>query len=114
MKIKVEVEMTPEEMRRLFGWPDMTKVQNLMLEQMSERIKHADLDTVKSMMKPFVFEGFKPMENYQHFLTGLLKMAGKGVMEFTGGDEEAEGKDKPKAKSKSKAREKPSDDSDTP
>ncbi|HEY9033216.1 MAG TPA: DUF6489 family protein [Pseudomonadales bacterium] len=89
MKIQFEIEMTPEELRRLFGLPDVSKIQDQMLEQMSEKIQNADLETMKNLMKPFIFDGLKSgAENYQHFVGTMLKMATLGKLDLTGKDDE--------------------------
>lgn len=94
MKIQFEIEMTPEEVRRLFGLPDVSKIQDDMLEQFSERLQHADLETMKNMMKPFVFDSIKAgTEGYQHFVGALLKMATMGKVDFSNKEEKT---DKPK------------------
>lgn len=101
MKIQFEIEMTPEELRRLFGLPDVSKIQDDMLEQLSERLQHADLETMKSMMKPFVFDSIKAgTETYQHFVNSMLKMATMGKVDFSTKEEKPE---KPPAKSSSRA-----------
>lgn len=93
MKIQFEVELTPEELRRLCGLPDISKMQDMMIEQMGEKIKQADMETMKNMMKPFVFDGVKAgAESYQQFVTGILKMAtmGKVDLSVAGKQEESE------------------------
>ena len=44
MKVHVEIDMTPEEARRLMGLPDVAKMQEDMLKEMQKRMKAA-LDT---------------------------------------------------------------------
>ena len=38
MKISVEVDLTPEELRRFMGLPDVGAVQKQLLEQFTERV----------------------------------------------------------------------------
>ena len=90
MKIQFEVELTPEELRRLLGWPDMTNLQNMLIEQMGEKIKTADMETVKSMMKPFMFDGFKSADNYQSVMAALLKKATMGKVDLNATKEKGE------------------------
>ena len=38
MKINIEVDATPEEMRKFFGLPDVTELQEVALEKMKEQL----------------------------------------------------------------------------
>lgn len=39
MKINIDVDMTPEEARKMMGFPDLEPLQNAMLEKMQEQME---------------------------------------------------------------------------
>ena len=55
MQIKITVDATPEEMRRFFGLPDVTLLQEEMIERIREKMKAGD-------------EGFDPLTLMQPYL----------------------------------------------
>jgi hypothetical protein len=69
MKINIELEMTPEEARRLMGLPDVTALQTEMLEEMRKRMKKAaeTLDP-KAMLQAWMPAGAQGFEQFQKFL----------------------------------------------
>ena len=52
MKVNVTFDMTPEEFRRLMGWPDVQQLQQEVFSQMMEKMKAGE-------------EGYDPMSLYQ-------------------------------------------------
>jgi hypothetical protein len=80
MKINLELDMTPEEARRLMGLPDVSALQAEMLEEMRRRMKVAvDASDPQALLKawmPLEAQGF---EQFQKFLwDGAAKAAGSG------------------------------------
>lgn len=59
MKIRVDVEMTPEEMRKLFGLPDVEAFQHKLMDDLRERM------TVG-------VEGYDPIQLFQPYMNGTL------------------------------------------
>src|ERR1700748_147657 len=52
MKVRVEMDMTPEEARAFMGLPDIAPLQQQMLEEMRERMRAAfDAGDPEAMMK---------------------------------------------------------------
>ena len=52
MKVNVTFDITPEEFRRLMGWPDVQQLQQEVFNQMMEKMKAGE-------------EGYDPMSLYQ-------------------------------------------------
>ncbi|MFL6690576.1 MAG: DUF6489 family protein [Alphaproteobacteria bacterium] len=69
MKINIELEMTPEEARRLMGLPDVTALQSEMLEEMRRRMKAAvDTSDPQALLKAWMPLGAQGFEQFQKFL----------------------------------------------
>lgn len=79
MKINIELDMTPEEARRLMGLPDLTALQGEMLDQMRKRMKAAvDSSDPQALMRAWMPLGAQGFEEFQKFLwDSASKMAGK-------------------------------------
>ena len=67
MKLKIEVDTTPEELRRFFGLPDVTDLQTEMVEKLREQMFSGveGYDPVK-MLEPFLPNNLKSMESLQN------------------------------------------------
>ena len=39
MKVSVDLDLTPEELRRLFGLPDLTPIQTLVVERITRQVE---------------------------------------------------------------------------
>jgi len=69
MKISIDLEMTPEEARRLMGLPDVTALQSEMLEEMRRRMKAAvDTSDPQALLKAWMPLGAQGFEQFQKFL----------------------------------------------
>jgi hypothetical protein len=73
LKINVEVDVSPEELKKLYGVPDITKLQGIVIDQVNEKLLGADAETLKNFIKPFFTDGMKAVEAYQSFLSGFLR-----------------------------------------
>lgn len=70
MKVKIELDMTPEEARGLMGLPDVTKLNEKIVAEMQKRISDPE-----ALMKAWMPPG---MEQFQRFLwEGALQATGK-------------------------------------
>jgi hypothetical protein len=67
MKVNIEIEMTPEEARRLMGMPDVTPLNDRFVEEMGKRMKTM-MDDPESVMKTWVTLGGQGVEQFQRFL----------------------------------------------
>jgi cytochrome c553 len=79
MKVHVEIDMTPEEARRLIGLPDVSKLQEKMVAEIERRMQAAmDTSDPEAMMKAWMPLGGEAMQNFQRFLwDAAAKTAGK-------------------------------------
>ena len=79
MKVNIEVDMTPEEARRLMGLPDISAFQERMVKEIEKRMKAAiDTSDPEAMMKAWM-PGLQGFEQFQRFLwDAAAKTAGTG------------------------------------
>jgi hypothetical protein len=69
MKINIELDMSPEEARRLMGLPDVTALQAEMLDNMRKRMKAAvDTSDPEAMLRAWMPMGAQGFEQFQKFL----------------------------------------------
>jgi hypothetical protein len=59
MKINVDMDITPEEVRKLFGLPDVEGFQRQLMDDIRERMMTGA-------------EGYDPLKLFQPYLTGTL------------------------------------------
>lgn len=70
MKVHIEVDMTPEEARKMMGLPDVAPMQREMMEQMQARMKQAmEAGDPEAMMRAWMPAGTPAaFEQFQKFL----------------------------------------------
>ena len=70
MKVRVEMDMTPEEARAMMGLPDIAPMQQKMMDEMQARLKAAfDTGDPDAMMRAWMpLGGAKAFEQFQKFL----------------------------------------------
>jgi hypothetical protein len=59
MKVTVDVDITPEEMRKLFGLPDVEAFQRQLMDDIRERMNAG-------------VEGYDPLKLFQPYMAGTL------------------------------------------
>jgi hypothetical protein len=79
MRINLDIDCTPEELRGFFGLPDVKPMQDRLLQEVEERmragLKALDPDT---MLKTWLPAGLKGLEQLQDlFLNQMSGRAGK-------------------------------------
>lgn len=70
MKLHLELDLSPDEARRVMGLPDVSKLQEKLTAEMEKRMMSA-LDTAsdpEAMLKTWFSWGSQGMEQFQHFL----------------------------------------------
>ena len=73
MKVSVDFDLTPEEMRRLFGLPDLTPIQNLVIERITAQVeKGLDQGIVTTLTLAMITGGMQSWEAYQKLLSGMF------------------------------------------
>jgi len=59
MNVKIDIDMSPEELRRLLGLPDVEPIQREMLDKLRKRMVEG-------------VDGYDPIKLLQPYLTGTL------------------------------------------
>ena len=73
MKITMNVDITPEEMRKLMGWPDVQRIQDEALDKIREKMDAgAEGYDPMSLMQPFFTQSASSMESLQKLMTGMM------------------------------------------
>jgi hypothetical protein len=80
MKIQIELDMTPEEARRLMGLPDVAALQGEVMEDIRKRMKAAvDTSDPQAMLRAWLPVGAQSFEQFQKFLwESAARAAGTG------------------------------------
>ena len=80
MKFNIEIDVTPDELRRFLGLPDVAPLQEELMAKLRERMEAGmtDYDPVK-LMEPFVTGNLKSFEAMQNlFWNAMAKPSGGG------------------------------------
>jgi hypothetical protein len=76
MKVSVDVDLTPEELRRLFGLPDLTPIQALVVERITRQVeKGMDSNLLAGITRSIITGGVQSWEAYQKLLAGILNVS---------------------------------------
>jgi len=76
MKVTVDVDLTPEEARRLMGLPDLEPMQQRLLEQLEKQIaSNLSYMDPEQLVKSVLPMGAQGLEQFQNMLWGLAKSA---------------------------------------
>jgi hypothetical protein len=69
MKFNIQIDMTPDEARKVMGLPDVTALQDRMMAEMERRMKAAmDTSDPEAMMRAWMPMGGQAFEQFQRFL----------------------------------------------
>lgn len=73
MKVSVDLDLTPEELRRLFGLPDLTPIQTLVVDRITRQVeKGMDSNLLAGITRSIITGGVQSWEAYQNLLSGIL------------------------------------------
>ncbi len=79
MKVSVDLDLTPEELRRLFGLPDLTPIQTLVVERITRQVeKGLDSNLIAGITRSIITGGVQSWEAYQKLLSGILTVSKPG------------------------------------
>ena len=79
MKFHIEVDCTPEEVRRLIGLPDLSEVHQAYLDQMKDVMaKGVTPDMAETMVRNWMPGGAASMDFVQNLMKGLSTPKSKG------------------------------------
>ena len=78
MKINIDIDLTPEEARKIMGLPDLEPMQAAMIEKVQEKMTETidNINDPEYLMKKFFPVGIQAMDQFQQFFSGITKMAG--------------------------------------
>ena len=77
MNFKIDVDITPEEMRKLLGLPDISGLQDEMIQKIREQMEAgAEGYDPLSLMKPYMNSGLGSMEAFQKMMMGIMSQYG--------------------------------------
>ena len=69
MKMRVEMDLTPDEARRLMGLPDLTAMQARLVEEFERRMMAAmEKSAPEEVMKQWFSLGSQGFEQFQRFI----------------------------------------------
>ena len=70
MKINVEVDLTPEELRRFMGLPDVQGIQQQMLERFADGLQ-ASQDQRDEFLRQMFTAGMAPWQSFLNLVSGF-------------------------------------------
>lgn len=80
MKLRIEVECTPEEARAFMGLPDVTPINEMLVREMGERMQqNIQLMSPDTMMKSWMSVGTQAQDAFVKMMTAGAQTALKGV-----------------------------------
>ncbi|MFT7387567.1 MAG: uncharacterized membrane-anchored protein YhcB (DUF1043 family) [Candidatus Endobugula sp.] len=73
MKITIDMDMTPEEARKLMGLPDLEPLQTAMMSKVQQQMEEyfSDIADPEAMFNKFMPLGVNAMEQYKNFYSHL-------------------------------------------
>ncbi|WP_260295440.1 hypothetical protein [Sedimenticola hydrogenitrophicus] len=76
--MKISIDITPEEMRTLMGWPDVQGLQEEMINKIREQMNAgAEGYDPLSLMQPFFAQSASSMEGFQKMFANMMGAYGK-------------------------------------
>ena len=96
MKVKIDLDMTPEEARTLMGLPDLQPMQERLLAQLEKQLaSNMTYVDPEQVMKGIMPMGAQSMEQFQELLWGMARSAmgsgGKNAKDKTNNDKDQKG-----------------------
>jgi Family of unknown function (DUF6489) len=77
MKMRVEMDLTPDEARRLMGLPDLTAMQGRLVAEFERRMMAAmEKSAPEAIMKQWFSMGSEGLEQFQRFMWDSARKAG--------------------------------------
>lgn len=75
MKINIELDISPEEVRRLYGLPDLSTIHTTISNTISEGLNQGDEKTLNGLLAPVISTGMNSLDSYQKLLSALFEKA---------------------------------------
>ena len=75
MKVNIDIDISPEEFRKLMGWPDVQGFQNEIFAQIRKNMDTGveGYDPL-SVMQPFMTQSAGAMDAFQKMLGGFMQV----------------------------------------
>ena len=79
MKINIEVDLTPEEFRKVMGWPDVEAFNQELLDKLREKMETGaeGFDPI-TLLKPYIAQSANSMDGFQKMMNGMMDSYFKG------------------------------------
>jgi hypothetical protein len=79
LKINIDIDMTPEEARKLMGMPDMEPLQQAMMKKLEGKMEEAldEMSQPDYLFKRFFPIGIQGMEQFQRMTQEVMDRASK-------------------------------------
>lgn len=79
MKFTINIDMTPDELRRALGLPDVSGLQDEMIQRIREQMDAgAEGYDPLTLLKPYMTSGLGSMEAFQKMLLTMMSQYGRG------------------------------------
>ena len=72
MKVHIELDITPEEARRLYGLPDFTEINGKMLEGLRDTLASGGDTAIGKLLGPIMANGLTSIESYNKMMWSLI------------------------------------------
>jgi hypothetical protein len=73
--MKINIEITPEEARKMMGFPDLESIQTAMMDKMQDQMEEyfSSMSNPEAMFNKLMPMGIQAMENAQSFYREVAK-----------------------------------------
>lgn len=80
MKVTIDIDLTPEEARKMMGLPDLEPLQQEMMDKMREQMLQSleDMNDPEFFFKKVFPAGVQNMENFQNFFSEMMSASSRG------------------------------------
>lgn len=72
MKIEISIDISPEEVRRLYGVPDLSGLHSDILGKLKQAVEKNDTGVLGNLVAPMAAAGLKSIEDYNKLLWSLF------------------------------------------
>ena len=73
MNVKIDIDITPEEMRRLMGLPDVQPFHEDLVERLRENLRiGAEGYDPMALFQPYMSSAVNSVEMFQKFMSGVM------------------------------------------
>ncbi len=92
MKFNIEVDMTPQEMRKVLGLPDVEEMQKAAMDKVQEKLFEAldDASNMENLVKQFLPLGALGADKMQDFVSMMTNMV-PGASRRTSSEQKSSG-----------------------